>query len=104
LGLSVQPLTSDRADQIGLTGARGVVVTKVEPGSIGSDAGLQTDDVITQIDCKSVKVRTVRTVDDYMRAIQQLKHGDEVVIRVIRGDGTGAVGRIKSAIATFTVP
>ena len=104
LGLSVQPLTSDRADQIGLTGARGVLVTKVEPGSIGSDAGLQTDDVITQIDCKSVKIRTIRTLDDYMRAIQQLRHGDEVVIRVIRGDGTGAVGRIKSAIATFTVP
>jgi len=104
LGLSVQELRPDRADQIGLVGARGVLIIKVEPGSIGSDAGLQTDDVITQIDSKSVRAKSIRTLDDYMRAVQQLKHGDEVVIRVIRGDGTGAVGRIKSAIATFTVP
>jgi serine protease Do len=104
LGLSVETLKPDRADQIGLAGARGVLIKKVEPGSIGSDAGLQSDDVITLIDSKSVRTRTIKTVDDYLRAIQQLKHGDEVVIRVIRGDGTGAVGRIKSAIATFTVP
>jgi S1-C subfamily serine protease len=80
------------------------LIIKVEPGSIGSDAGLQSDDVITQIDSKSVRAKTIKTMDDYLRAIQQLRHGDEVVIRVIRGDGTGAIGRIKSAIATFTVP
>ena len=86
-----------------MTGAQGVLIVKVEPGSIGSDAGLQTDDVITEINGK-MRTRTIRTLDDYLRAVQQMRSGDEVVIRVIRGDGTGVVGRIKSAIASFTIP
>jgi serine protease Do len=99
LGLSVQTLKPDRASQIGLTGAHGALITRVETGSIAGEAGLRTDDIITEINSKSVK-----TLDDYLRVIQQLKSGDDVNIRVIRGDGTGVVGKITSAIATFTIP
>jgi len=104
LGLSVQTLNPDRAGQIGLAGAQGVLILKVDPGSIGSDAGLRSDDVITEINSRGIRSRTIKTMDDYLRAVQQLRSGDEVVIRVMRGDGTGVVGKIKSAIASFTVP
>jgi len=99
LGLSVQTLRPEQAKQIGLVGARGVLILKAETGGIGSDSGLRANDVITEINGK-----TIKTLDDYMRAVQQLRSGDEVVIRVIRGDGSGVVGRITSAIVSFTVP
>jgi serine protease Do len=99
LGLSVQTLKPDGARQIGLTGAQGVLIIRTESGSIAGEAGLRAEDVITEING-----RTIRTVDDYLRVVQQLKSGDDVNIRVLRGDGTGVVGKITSAIATFTIP
>jgi serine protease Do len=98
-GMSVQTLKPDRARQIGLAGAQGVLITNAESHSIASEAGLRSDDVITEINSK-----TIKTLDDYLRAIQQLKSGDDVNIKVIRGDGSGVVGKISSAIATFTIP
>ena len=53
-GLSVEPLTPDRARELGVRATRGVVVAAVEPGSRAADAGLRAGDVIEQVDRKDV--------------------------------------------------
>ena len=55
LGLQVGPLTSDVAQQLGISGTSGVVITAVEDGSPADKAGLAPSQVITQVGRKSVK-------------------------------------------------
>jgi serine protease Do len=49
-GLSVEPLTSERARQLGLDSESGLVVTRVDPDGPAADAGLRMGDVIQQVD------------------------------------------------------
>ncbi len=54
LGLTVEALTRERATQMGLKTAEGVVVTKIEPTSLaaapsGNERGINRGDVITAI-------------------------------------------------------
>lgn len=80
-GLSVQPLTSDVAKQLGLDdGVKGVVVRKVEPGSPGDRAGIKQGDVITEID--DTPVTSVASFD---KAIKAVKKGDTAIVVVQRG-------------------
>jgi Do/DeqQ family serine protease len=53
-GLSVEPLTAQRARQLGLKEGEGVIVTGVDPSGPAADAGLRTGDVIQQIDGRSI--------------------------------------------------
>jgi Do/DeqQ family serine protease len=53
-GLGVEPLTAERARELGVRAKSGVVVASVEPGSRAADAGLRPGDVIEQIDRKPV--------------------------------------------------
>ena len=55
LGIAVQDLTPEMAQGLGLKQATGVVVTRVEPGSPAAEAGLQTGDVIREVNRKPVK-------------------------------------------------
>ena len=60
LGLTVEPLTRERANQLGLKTAEGVVVTKIEPTSLaaapaaGNERGINRGDVITAINHQPV--------------------------------------------------
>ncbi|MCI0681379.1 MAG: Do family serine endopeptidase [Gemmataceae bacterium] len=55
LGLEVADLTDDTAESFGFRpGAKGVVITKVEPGSLADDAGLRRGMAITKIDQQRV--------------------------------------------------
>jgi serine protease Do len=83
LGLSVQKVTPDLAQQLGLPHARGVVVTAVTPGSAADQAGLTQGDVIVQ-----VGGHEIRTVSDYRAAIRKVKKGKTVLIRAWRGGHT----------------
>jgi serine protease Do len=55
-GLAVEPLTGDRARQLGVRASDGLVVTAVQPSSRAADAGLRPGDVIEEVD--GVKVTT----------------------------------------------
>jgi serine protease Do len=55
LGLQVGPLTGDVAQQLGISGASGVVITGVEDGSPADKAELAPGMVITQVGRKAVK-------------------------------------------------
>ena len=66
--LSVEPLTSETARQLGVRASSGLVIADVEPGSRAAQAGLQSGDVIEQVDRHPVKtgeeLRTALTTGD----------------------------------------
>jgi len=74
--LTVEPLPSDLADSIGVSG--GVVVLSVNRGP-AYDAGVRARDVITEIDRKAVS-----SVEDFQKAVADLPEGRAVSVRVVR--------------------
>lgn len=85
-GLTVQNVTPEIAQTLGLKGAQGVVITAVERGSAADDAGLRRGDVILEIDRE-----TVRNLADYRHAIAGLKKGESSLFLVQRGQSTSFV-------------
>jgi len=83
-GLTVQPLTPDIADSLGLgEDVKGVVVSGVEPGSPADDAGLRRGDVIVEVNRKPVT-----DMGSYRKAIEGVAEGKSVLFLVRRGDNT----------------
>ena len=80
LGLEVQNLTKDLAEQFGYSLGEGVVVTGVAPGSPAADAGIQPGDLI-----QSVNRQSVNSADEFERAVKGTK-GDKVLLLVKRGE------------------
>ena len=80
LGIAVQNLTPEIAKGLGLKKETGVVVSQVEPGSPASDAGIQTGDVIREVNRKPVK-----DVEDFVQKIEKVKDQDNVLLFVQRG-------------------
>ncbi len=83
LGLSVQTLTPDIAEQLGYQKDFGVIVTEVFSGSSAEESGLQRGDLI-----KEVNRKEIRTVQDFEEEIKDLKSGDVAAILVRRGQNT----------------
>src|SRR5258705_12817910 len=83
LGLTVQRLTPQMAESLGLEKSEGVVVTSVEAGSAGDEAGIRRGDIILEVDRKAV-----RNVDEYKKAIAGARKGRGVLFLVRRGDST----------------
>ena len=54
LGMSLQKLTNELADQFGYEGDSGVMVTAVEPDSIADRAGIKRGDLIEEVNRKAV--------------------------------------------------
>ena len=82
-GVQVDNLTPAVARDLGLeAGIRGVVVTDVADGTPASDAGLQRDDVIEEINH-----HPVTNVTDYERIVRQAGR-QELVLLVNRGGQT----------------
>ena len=82
LGLAVQTVTPQLAQELGLPAKAGVLVRGVEDGSPAASAGVQPGDVIAEIDRKPVG-----SVDDLERALARLKPGAPVLLFVRRNDG-----------------
>jgi serine protease Do len=81
LGLQLQPLTQELADRLELEGARGVLVSQVEPGSPAEEAGLQQRDVILEVNQESV--------DSPEDVRAQVSEGDSSVLFLVqRGERT----------------
>lgn len=83
LGLTVQPLTPDMAQSLGLERADGLVVASVKPGSAADEAGLRSGDVITQ-----VNRRPVKNLADYNREISRTEKSKSVLFLVRRGESS----------------
>ena len=78
-GLRVESLTPERAQRAGVEGQKGVLVSQVEPASFADDIRFAPGDVINE-----VNGQTVTTLDEYRKAIAQLKPGQNVVFKVLR--------------------
>jgi S1-C subfamily serine protease len=64
-GLQVEPLTKDRARELGISAESGVLIRGVSPESPASRAGLQPGDVIETVDGKGVT-----TADELQSALR----------------------------------
>jgi serine protease Do len=85
-GVTVQNLTPEIGQTLGIEKMQGVVITAVVSGSPAEDAGLRRGDVILQIDRKSI-----RNVADYKNVMGTLKAGESTLFLVQRGPTTSFV-------------
>ena len=86
-GLHVEPLTPDIARHMGMgAGQTGVLVSGVDPATFAEDLKLNQGDVIVEINHVPVN-----NMADYKREIAKFKPGEDVLFKVIVGDGTGQV-------------
>jgi serine protease Do len=77
LGVVVANLSSQLALDADLDGAKGVLVQRVDPGSVADDAGLKVNDVIETINREPIDDK-----EDFKRALNRLKSGDPIVLLV----------------------
>ena len=80
LGLTVQALTSDLADQFGYQGEKGVVVTQVTSGSVASLAGIKAGALIQE-----VNRHQVQNVDEFKQAIRKTENKGSVLLLIRDG-------------------
>ncbi|TAJ97063.1 MAG: DegQ family serine endoprotease [Candidatus Manganitrophaceae bacterium] len=82
MGLEVRNLTPEIARQLGLNRTdKGVVITRIEQGSVAEEVGLQRGDLIMEVNRKPV-----RNTDDYDEIISKIKK-DEAVLLLINRQG-----------------
>ncbi len=79
LGIDVQDLTAGLADKFKLNESRGVLITKVEGGSLAQAEGLREGDLI-----KEVNRAEVNSVGEFSGAVAKLKRGETILLRVLR--------------------
>jgi serine protease Do len=79
VGLVVEDLDSQRAQQLGYEGEKGVLVVSVKSGSVAYREGFRKNDLI-----KSINRKTVRNVNDFEKIMDSIKAGDIVFMRVLK--------------------
>ena len=79
LGLDVQDLTSELAEKFKLKDTTGVLISKVEPGSIANAEGLRVGDLIREVNREEVS-----SVREFSEAISATKGGETILLRVLR--------------------
>lgn len=82
-GVSTQEVTPDIAKSLGLEDAKGIVVTDVDPESVGGKAGLKTGDVILEIDSKPISSNR-----DFKEATKSLDKNRPLLLLLQRGENT----------------
>jgi Do/DeqQ family serine protease len=81
-GLSVQPLTRELAERLGVSAStRGVAVTAVDPQGAAADAGIREGDVIEEVDRKPV-----RNAEELRAALRAAGSRPALVLVNRRGD------------------
>ena len=79
LGIDVQDLTAGLAEKFRLNESRGVLISKVESGSLAQAEGLREGDLIKEVN----RVDT-GTVGEFTIAVAKVKRGDTILLRVLR--------------------
>ena len=83
-GLSVQDITPELAQQLGLNpDEQGVVISGVAPGSPAGEAGLRAGDVV-----KEVNRQEIQNLNDYNQAIEKARQDKSLLFVIKRGGGT----------------
>lgn len=79
LGVQVSDITSEIADRLNITETEGVVVIGVDPASKSAVAGIQTGDVIREINRNRVK-----NVEDFKNILLTIKQGEPISMFIHR--------------------
>ncbi len=80
LGITIQNITPEIARSLGLKKDTGVVITRVEPGSPASEAGLQSGDVILEVNRTPVK-----DAGDFVKKVEKARDQNNVLLFIQRG-------------------
>jgi len=83
-GLTVQDLSPEIAQQLGIDNPKGVVIRSVRPDSPAAEAGLQAGDVILQVD--NTKVASADAFADAAKSAQKEKKSSRLLVQ--RGKST----------------
>jgi serine protease Do len=83
LGIQVDALTKEVAEQLGMKAGEGVVVTEVAPGSLADRAGLASGMIITQVNRKPVK-----SVEDFKKALESKPLSEGALLLIRTPDGS----------------
>jgi len=81
IGVFIQPITPEIAEQFGLKGTEGALISDVMPETPAAKGGLQRGDVIVSFDD-----RAVETVNQLQRFAADSPPGTEVALKVIRDE------------------
>ncbi len=84
LGVTVQVLTRELAEQLRLEGRTGVRITQVLPGSAAERAGLQVDDFVVGLDGDDIPASRPQHVDVFQTMIRRRAIGSEAELAIIR--------------------
>ncbi len=83
IGITVQEISKDIADRLGIQDSKGLVITEVKPGSSAEDAGVAVGSIIIEFNG-----RRPETVNAYNALVAMLKKGDVMRLLLRRPDGT----------------
>lgn len=82
IGIKLKTFTPDIAERAGLPkGTKGAIVAQIQPGGPAQDAGIETGDVITEIDRKPIG-----SAEEAMKALAIARDGGHL-LRILRRDG-----------------
>jgi serine protease Do len=81
LGLTVQNITPQLAESLGLKRTTGVVITSVQPESAGAEAGLRRGDVILEVNRQEIA-----NLDALQSAVKSAKPDSNILFLIRRGD------------------
>jgi serine protease Do len=79
LGLTVQDLTPELAERFKLKDDKGVLITKVEPGSSAESEGLKEGDLL-----KEINRQKVNNNDEFQKLAGAVKKDETVLLRIVR--------------------
>jgi serine protease Do len=83
LGMEVSSLDATVAEQLGMQGIEGVVITNVQSGSPADRAGLASGMVITQVNRHAVK-----SLDEFTAAVKKAESSDGLLLLVRSQEGS----------------
>jgi serine protease Do len=83
LGLIVQEINPQIQRRFRLEESKGVIITNVNPGSIGYEAGLMAGDIILEMNKQHIE-----NLDDYRKSVDSLKEGQTALLLVQRARNT----------------
>ncbi len=86
MGVSLQTVDEQLAQQLGMVQGGGALVRFVDPGSPAESSGLKRGDVITRIGD-----RDIASTEDVFAAVREHKVGESVPFEVVRGEQTKSV-------------
>lgn len=81
LGLTVQDLTPQTAERMGLKDVKGVVITAVEPQSPAAEAGLRPGDVVLE-----ANRRPINNAAEFKKFLDTAKAGENLLFLLRRGE------------------